>query len=272
MAPAISHRALEALRDAFECRGVRYLFIGKSAALLHGFPDTTQDADLFVEKSAHNARAALSALADLGFDIDGSTARDIERGKDFVQLKNGPFDIDLVFAPDGIEHFADAWRRGVDIKGFPVCALEDVIASKRAANRLKDRESLRRLSAFRDYLHTRTTRHRRLGALTPAQAPTSPHEADALRHSAPTHEQRGAWRAALASNAFPRYEFQQNTQGLTLTVRGSEDAEEQVLGERLSVRELARIECDHRRWAPEAVETIEAFTKGEMSKTRGVTR
>jgi hypothetical protein len=42
-------------------------------------------------------------------------------GKDFVQLKNGPFDLDLVFAPDGIETFTDAWNRRVEVEGFPVC-------------------------------------------------------------------------------------------------------------------------------------------------------
>jgi hypothetical protein len=46
-------------------------------------------------------------------------AAEILRGKDFVQLKNGPFDLDLVFAPDGIEHFEDAWRRRIDVEGFP---------------------------------------------------------------------------------------------------------------------------------------------------------
>jgi hypothetical protein len=69
-------------------------------------------------------------------------AAEIVRGKDFVQLKNGPFDLDLVFAPDGIERFEDA----------------DIIASKEAANRAKDRESLARLRAFRDYWKERHSR------------------------------------------------------------------------------------------------------------------
>ena len=51
-----------------------------------------------------------------------------------MQLKNGPFDLDLVFAPDGIERFEDAWRRRVDVEGFPVCHLDDIIASKAASN------------------------------------------------------------------------------------------------------------------------------------------
>lgn len=78
-------------------------------------------------------------------------AGEIERGKDFVQLKNGPFDLDLVSAPDGIERFAEAWQRRVVVDGFPVCHLDDIIASKVAANRAKDRESIDRLRSFRDY-------------------------------------------------------------------------------------------------------------------------
>ena len=95
--------------------------------------------------------ALVAALLELGFGLAPEQAAEIERGKDFVQLKNGPFDVDLVFAPDGIERFADAWSRHVDVEGFPVCHLDDIIASKEAAHREKDRESLPRLRAFRDY-------------------------------------------------------------------------------------------------------------------------
>ncbi len=82
---------------------------------------------------------------------DASQA-EIERGKDFIQLKNGPFDLDLIFAPDGIERFSIAWDRHIDIEGFPVCSIDDIIASKVATNRQKDRESRPRLEAFRRYL------------------------------------------------------------------------------------------------------------------------
>jgi hypothetical protein len=148
---AFEYRQAQEIRDACERHGVRYLFIGKSAAILLGFPDTTQDADLYVERSPDNGRALVSALRELGFTLTDAQAKDIERGKDFVQLKNGPFDLDLIFAPDGIERFEDAWKRHVDVEGFPVCHVDDVIASKAASNRQKDRESLPRLRAFREY-------------------------------------------------------------------------------------------------------------------------
>jgi hypothetical protein len=139
------------IRDMLARHDVRYLFIGKSGAILLGFPDTTQDADLFVERSPENRRSLAAALRQLKFDLTEGEAGDIERGKDFIQLRNGPFDLDLVFAPDGIERFEDAWRRRVDVEGFPVCHIDDIIASKAAANRVRDRESLPRLRAFREY-------------------------------------------------------------------------------------------------------------------------
>jgi hypothetical protein len=148
---AFEHRQAQEIRDACHRHGVRYLFLGKSGAILLGFPDSTQDADLFVERSPANGLAMVAALRELGFALTETQTAEIERGKDFIQLKNGPFDVDLVFAPDGIEEFEDAWKRRVEVEGFPVCHPNDIIASKEAANRQKDRESLPRLRAFREY-------------------------------------------------------------------------------------------------------------------------
>ena len=151
MAPRFEYTQATEIRDALARHGVRYLFLGKSGAILLGYPDTTQDADLFVEKDPMNGAAAVVALRELGFSLSEPQAEEIRRGKDFVQVRDGPFDLDLVFAPDGIETFSAAWGRRVDVEGFPVCHPDDIIASKRAANRAKDRESLPRLMAFRDY-------------------------------------------------------------------------------------------------------------------------
>jgi hypothetical protein len=151
MAAKFEYAQAEEVRDTFARHGVRYLFLGKSGAILLGFPDTTQDADVFVERSPTNGAALVAALRELGFELTEEQAAEIRRGKDFVQLKNGPFDLDLVFAPDGIETFADAWARHVDVEGFPVCHPADIIASKVAANRVKDREALPRLRAFLEY-------------------------------------------------------------------------------------------------------------------------
>lgn len=122
MAEAFEYRQAEEIRDAFARHSVRYLFLGKSGMILLGFPDTTQDADVYVEKTPANGAAIVRALRDLGFQLTDDNAREIVDGKDFVQLKSGPFDLDLVFAPDGIERFADAWSRRVNVEGFEVCS------------------------------------------------------------------------------------------------------------------------------------------------------
>ena len=134
--------------------------IGNSGALLHGFPDTTRDTTIFVRKAAANGRALVNALRELRFPLDDQQAQEIEQGKDFIQLRSGPFDMDIVFAPDGIETFDDAWSRGVEIDGIPVCSLDDIIERKRVANRPRDRELLPRLEAFRQYQRERTVRHK----------------------------------------------------------------------------------------------------------------
>lgn len=149
------YRQAEEVRDAFARHGVRYLFLGKSGAILLGYPDTTQDADVYAERSPANGEALVGALAELGFALTEDEQAQVRRGKDFVQLKNGPFDLDLIFAPDGIERFEDAWRRRVEVEGFMVCSIDDIINSKRAANRVKDRESLARLESFREYLRSK---------------------------------------------------------------------------------------------------------------------
>ena len=119
--------------------------------VLLGFPDTTQDAHLFVDRTPDNLRALVTALGGLGFVLTEEQDADILRGKNFVQLKTGPFDLDLIFAPDGIERFEDAWRRRADVEGFPVRRIDDNIAGKAAANRREDPELLPRLRSFREY-------------------------------------------------------------------------------------------------------------------------
>ena len=131
---------------------VKYLFFGKSGAILLGYSDTTQDVDLYVEKQRENCERLVVSLLVLGFRLTKTEQEEIQRGNVFIQLRDGPFDLDLIFAPDGIETFDDAWARRIVRHGFPIANLDDIIGSKQAANRQKDKESLPRLISFRDWL------------------------------------------------------------------------------------------------------------------------
>lgn len=134
---------------AFQDEGVDYLFIGKSAAILLGYPGTTQDVDIFPARSPENGGRIVAALRKMDFPINAELEREIVAGKDFVQIKTGPFDVDLVFAPDGITSFAAAKSRGVREGIFQVANLRDIIASKRASGRKKDEIELPLLENFR---------------------------------------------------------------------------------------------------------------------------
>ena len=133
---------------AFASNEVDYMFIGKSGAILLGYPGTTQDVDVFPRKDSENGRRIVIALRELGFEVDTGLEADIVRGKDFVQIKEGPFDIDLVFAPDGIESYEDAKTRIDTSSGFPVANIRDIIESKRAAGRPRDAIELPQLRDF----------------------------------------------------------------------------------------------------------------------------
>jgi hypothetical protein len=140
---------------AFAHHQVDYMFIGKSGAILLGYPSTTQDVDVYPLKSSENGKRIVTALRDLGFAVTETLEQEIVRGKDFVQIKEGPFDIDLVFAPDGIENYEQAKNRMDQSSGFPVMNIRDIIASKRAAKRPRDLIELPLLEAFLEVYENR---------------------------------------------------------------------------------------------------------------------
>ncbi len=149
----------EELAAAFTREGVDYLFIGKSGAILLGYPETTQDIDIFLPRSRENAERVLRALRSLGFDLDAASTVSILTGSEIILLKGGPFALDLIHAPDGIESFESAKsRRVLEAGRFPVASLDDIIASKKATGREKDLSDVKRLEQFRsEYMRRRTS-------------------------------------------------------------------------------------------------------------------
>jgi len=141
------------LAEIFKKYGVEYLFIGKFGAILYGYPGTTQDMDIFPSKERSNCEKLIGALGELGFDLNEELEGAILAGKDFIQIRGGPFPIDIVFAPDGIKSFKDAMKRSQLINEIFTCAsMDDIIESKKVAGRQRDKEELPRLELFREEL------------------------------------------------------------------------------------------------------------------------
>ncbi|HUE85967.1 MAG TPA: hypothetical protein VMO26_07790 [Vicinamibacterales bacterium] len=144
--------------DLFESlnrHGVRYVLIGGLAAVLHGSPLPTVDADICPANDDDNLARLAAALEDLDARIrtpDTPSGVRFPReaaflaGVELLNLTTRAGDLDLAFTPAGTSGYADLSTRAVGMSvrqmTIPVASLADVIRSKEAANRPKDRRTL----------------------------------------------------------------------------------------------------------------------------------
>ena len=106
-----------------------------------------------IEKDKTNCENLLKALKQLGFAVDKNLEEAILAGKDFIQIRGGPFPLDIIFAPDGIESYDTSISRSELIEGmFPCASIDDIIESKKRSGRQRDKEELPRLELFRQEL------------------------------------------------------------------------------------------------------------------------
>ncbi|HDP33662.1 MAG TPA: hypothetical protein ENN29_00975 [Candidatus Hydrogenedentes bacterium] len=64
----------------------------------------------------------------------------------------GPFELDIVFAPDGYESYEEALPMKKIVDGYPVMSVEGVIRTKGAAGRKKDLNDIDDLRLFAVWL------------------------------------------------------------------------------------------------------------------------
>ena len=158
-------RMLSALAD----RDVRFILIGGMAAVLHGDVGVTVDIDVVPERSDENLQRLAEALRSLdarirtegepeglGFDCSPEFFRNLPPDS-IVNMITEAGDLDLTFCPSGTSGFDDLKRDAIEIEAADrllilVASLEDVIRSKEAANREKDRLALPRLRRLLDHL------------------------------------------------------------------------------------------------------------------------
>ncbi len=150
----------EILRVLVE-EGVEFIIIGGIAATLHGSHLRTGDLDICPKRGKVNlgrlaralerldARVRAAGIPDgLPFAIDATFLSDVE----LFSLVTRFGDFDLCFMPQGTAGFADLEQSALvfDLDGLevPVASLEDVICSKEAADRPKDRGQLPTLRAL----------------------------------------------------------------------------------------------------------------------------
>jgi len=159
----------ERMLSALAEEEVRFVLIGGMAAVLHGDVGVTVDLDIVPDREAENlerlARALRSLAArirtegereGLAFDCSAEFFRNVSPDS-IVNLTTEAGDLDVTFCPSGTQGFPDLRRDALEIEAAErlnilVASLADVIRSKEAAGREKDRLALPRLRRLLDRL------------------------------------------------------------------------------------------------------------------------
>ncbi|MDJ0867682.1 MAG: hypothetical protein QNK03_16380 [Myxococcota bacterium] len=159
----------ERMLSVLTAEGVRFVLIGGMAAVLHGDVGVTVDLDVVPDRDAKNLECLARALRALGARIRTESEPEglvFDCSADFfgnlfpnsiVNMTTEAGDLDVTFCPSGTEGFPDLRRDAVEIEAAErlhilVASLADVIRSKEAAGREKDRLALPRLRRLLDRL------------------------------------------------------------------------------------------------------------------------
>lgn len=86
---AFEFKSAQQLGRTLEQHGVKYLFFGKSGAILLGYSDTTQDADLYLDKQGENCEKLVAALLELGFRLTQKEQEEIGGAKTLFRSAMG---------------------------------------------------------------------------------------------------------------------------------------------------------------------------------------
>lgn len=152
----------ERIVQVLDAHGVRYVLVGGLAATLHGSPAVTYDVDVAAQQTVANLERLAGALVELGAvrytDREGpldqpAPSRFLEDVEQFASPIGYIDVLHWIPAAGGYDQLADR-AEPIDVGGVRVlvAALDDVIASKQAADRDKDRAQLPALYALRDEL------------------------------------------------------------------------------------------------------------------------
>jgi predicted nucleotidyltransferase len=128
--------------------GVRYLIVGGYAVMVYTEPRYTKDLDLWIEPTESNAQKLFVALARFGAPTGDLRPGDFTEPEVSFQIGMDPVRIDIMTSVSGLD-FALAWERKVKVdfggESAPVLCRKDVLQSKIAAGRIRDRQDLKKL-------------------------------------------------------------------------------------------------------------------------------
>lgn len=129
---------------------VRYILVGGYSVILHGYPRTTGDMDLWVERTKENYVKIVRSFEEFGMPVFDMIEENFLHHPvwDVFTFGIPPVAIDLMISMEGF-NFQDIYERSVifidDHLEIRVIHKNDLIAAKQKAGRSKDLDDLENL-------------------------------------------------------------------------------------------------------------------------------
>jgi hypothetical protein len=136
--------------SALNAAGVRYILVGGYSVILHGYPRTTGDMDIWVERTTENYNLIKKAFDRFGMPVFDMTEENFLEHPlwDVFTFGKPPAAIDIMIRLQGVE-FDAAFERAVMFSedGLEIRTIHrnDLITAKQSAGRWKDLDDLQNL-------------------------------------------------------------------------------------------------------------------------------
>jgi hypothetical protein len=127
---------------------LQYLVIGGFAVSIHGYPRTTKDLDVCINKTEENAQKLLAILKDFGFGSLNLKVEDFLRDDMITQLGYPPIRIDILNDLNGVDfNVAFENKRIVSMNGIPTnfIGYSELLINKEKAGRDQDLLDVKKL-------------------------------------------------------------------------------------------------------------------------------
>ncbi len=133
--------------SALNNQSVKYILVGGYSVILHGYPRTTGDMDIWVERTAANYQKIKNAFHQFGMPVFDMTLVNFlsHPNWDVFTFGTPPVAIDLMVQVEGLD-FALAYEKSIYFEddGLSIRTIHktDLIQTKQVVNRPKDQNDL----------------------------------------------------------------------------------------------------------------------------------
>jgi len=133
--------------SALNNQSVKYILVGGYSVILHGYPRTTGDMDIWVERTSENYQKIKNAFQQFGMPVFDMTLDNFlsHPNWDVFTFGTPPVAIDLMVQVEGLD-FALAYEKSIYFEddGLSIRTIHktDLIQTKQVVNRPKDQDDL----------------------------------------------------------------------------------------------------------------------------------